>query len=491
MYRTEKQEINMKGVFFIDSGLGFVIILALILLFTKIFGLIFRKIGLPQVLGYIIAGILIGPAIFGELCGFSLIGVNKGNGAEYTSLFLLNGVTDKGELFSAGTDGLAIFSKIGVLLLMFSTGLETNLQDLKKTGLAAILIACAGVFVPMVLGFVISLPFGDIGLGTENIFNSLFIGMILTATSVAITVSVLKELGKINTKLGTTIVSAAIIDDVIGIVLLSVVTGIAKSSAGEAVAVTDFASFKMQWWGTLIMIVAFFAVAILGGWGISKVFKWIDKKWPTTRRIPIFSLVVCFVYSWVAEEIFGVADITGAFLAGVVLSTVHRASEYANNKIEVNTYTMFAPVFFANIGISNISFMGMSGMIILLAVLAVLMGLIGKVIGCGAVAKGFKYSWRESAIAGVGMMARGEVALIVTKTAMDAGLPDQFMIMTVLLILVSSILTPILLKVLYGKDKSKGEPAAEGGGEAPVPDGSEATDAPLAENLGVGEEVNK
>lgn len=497
MYRTEKQEMNMKGVFFIDSGLGFVIILAIILLFTKLFGLLFRKIGLPQVLGYIIAGILIGPAIFGELCGFSLIGlVKENNDAQYTALFLLNGINGKDEAFSHGTDGLAIFSKIGVLLLMFSTGLETNLQDLKKTGVAAILIACAGVFVPMALGLVISLPFGDIGLGTEHVFNSLFIGMILTATSVAITVSVLKELGKINTKLGTTIVSAAIIDDVIGIVLLSVVTGIANASAGEAVPVTDFASFKAQWWGTIIMIVAFFAVAILGGWGISKIFKWIDKKWPTTRRIPIFSLAVCFIYSWVAEEIFGVADITGAFLAGVVLSTVHRASEYANNKIEVNTYTMFAPVFFANIGISNISFMGMSGMVILLAVLAVLMGLIGKVVGCGAVAKGFKYNWRESAIAGVGMMARGEVALIVTQTAIDAGLDRQFMIMTVLLILVSSILTPILLKVLYGKDKNKQPPASgevngEGGGEAPAPDGGEIADTPLAEHLGVGEEVNK
>lgn len=478
----------MKGIFFIDSGLGFVIVLALILLFTKLFGLIFRKIGLPQVLGYIIAGIVIGPAIFGELCGFSLIGlVKEGSDAEYTALFLLNGLNGEGALFSEGTDGLAIFSKIGVLLLMFSTGLETNLQELKKTGLAATLIACAGVVVPMVLGLVVSLPFGSIGLGTENIFNCIFIGMILTATSVAITVSVLKELGKINTKLGTTIVSAAIIDDVIGIVLLSVVTGIAKSSVGEAVPVTDFASFKAQWWGTLIMIVAFFAVAILGGWGISKLFKWIDKKWPTTHRIPIFSLVVCFVYSWVAEEIFGVADITGAFLAGVVLSTVHRASEYTDKKIEVNTYTMFAPVFFANIGISNISFAGMSGWIILLAFLAVLMGLIGKVVGCGAVAKCFKYNWRESAIAGVGMMARGEVALIVTQTAIGAGLPEDFMIMTVLLILISSIFTPILLKVLYGKDKSKCVSApAEPGGDGPVSTDVEALvkEMPAVKNLG-------
>ncbi len=477
----------MNGIFLIDGGLDFVIILAIILFATKLIGLLFRKIGLPQVLGYIIAGIIIGPAIFGELCGFSLIGIDKGGDAPtYTALFLLNGTKADGAPFAAGTDGLAIFSKIGVLLLMFSTGLGTNLKELKKTGLAAILVACAGVLVPLALGTLISLPFGDIGLGTENIYNSIFIGMILTATSVAITVSVLKELGKINTKLGTTIVSAAIIDDVIGIVLLSVVTGIAKAGATEYETGT-FQWFKAQWWGTLIMIVAFFVVAIALGFGVSYLFKWLDKKWPVTHRIPVFSLVVCFFYSWVAEEIFGVADITGAFLAGVVLSTVHRASAYTDKKIEVNTYTMFAPVFFANIGISNISFSGMSGMIVLLAFLAVLMGLIGKIIGCGAAAKGFKYSWRESAIAGVGMMARGEVALIVTETAVNAGLPQDFMIMTVLLILFSSILTPILLKVLYREKKSDGDGGSDGNGSEHV----EAPEHPVAhvaaEELGYAE----
>jgi len=444
------KKMGVEGVFSIDSGLGFVIIIAIILFSTKVLGLVCRRIGLPQVLGYIIAGIIIGPAIFGELCGFSLIGLNKpGSDASYKALFLLNGFGEDG--FSMGTDGLAIFSKIGVLLLMFSTGLETNLSELKKTGLAATLVACMGVAVPMALGILISLPFGSLGLGTENIYNCVFIGAILTATSVAITVSVLKELGKISTKLGTTIVSAAIIDDVIGIIVLSIVTGIAKS--GDAGDLTGFAWFKAQWWGTVIMIVAFFIVAIALGFGISYLFKWLDKKWPSTHRIPVFSLVVCFFYSWLAEEVFGVADITGAFLAGIVLSTVHHASEYTDKKVEVNTYTMFAPVFFANIGISNISFLGLNGMIFLFAFLAVLMGLIGKIVGCGAVAKCFKYNLRESSIAGVGMMARGEVALIVTSTALGAGLPEEFVIMTVLLILVSSVLTPVLLKALYGKQK--------------------------------------
>ena len=446
-----------------NSALGFCMVLAIILISTKFLGLVFRRIGLPQVLGYIIAGLIIGPAIFG-LAGVSLIGFE---GESYKSFLVL-----------PEDNALSIFSKIGVLFLMFSTGLETNLKELKSTGLVAVLIACAGVVVPLVLGLLISLPFGNIGLGTSNIYRCIFIGTILTATSVAITVSVLKELGKINTKLGTTIVSAAIIDDVIGIVLLSIVTGIAKAGASDNL--TGFAWFKAQWWGTIIMIVAFFAVAILAGWGISKLFKWMDNRWPITHRIPVFAIAVCLVYSWVAEEIFGVADITGAFLAGVVLSTDIRASHYTDKKVEVNTYTIFAPVFFANIGISSITFKDLDPNVLLFALCAVLMGLIGKIVGCGAVCKSFKYGWRESAIGGVGMMARGEVALIVTEVVTNEALganalPKEFVLMTVLLILVSSVLTPILLKVLYGKEKNGLPPAGGGGTVEATAENAEAT----------------
>lgn len=459
--------------FMVQDALSFAVVLSVILFFTKFFGLVFRHFGLPQVLGNIIAGILIGPAVFGEFFGWSLIGFEDG---DYFALFTI----------AADNDGLAIFSKIGVLLLMFSAGLETNLQELKNTGLASTLVACAGVAVPMLLGFLISLPFGNIGLGIGNLYKCIFIGTILTATSVAITISVLKELGKINTKLGTTIVSAAIIDDVIGIVLLSVVTGIAKS--GTAAEATDgFTAFKSTVYGTIIMIVAFFIVAVLLGFGVSKLFGWMDKKYPRTHRIPVFSLVVCFFYSWLAEEIFGVADITGAFLAGIVLSTVHRASEYVDKKVEVNTYTIFAPVFFANIGISSITFAGLNPSILVFALCAVVLGMVGKIVGCGGVCRAFGYSWRESAIGGVGMMARGEVALIVTETVTSAALGvnalgSEFMIMTVLLILFSSILTPILLKTLYSKEKlpvaqmtgaqpHTTEGSAEGG-ETAISDGS-------------------
>ncbi len=432
-------------MFYVNTPLGYVMIVAIVLLFTKLFGLLFRRIKLPEVLGYIIAGIVIGPAIFGQFCGFSLIGFEDG---AYNALFTLEGSAGNNEVVS-------VLSKIGVILIMFSAGLETNIEDIKHTGLASVLMATVGVIVPMGLGILISLPFGDIGLGVENIYRCVFIGTILTATSVAITVSVLKELGKINTKLGTTIVSAAVIDDVIGIVVLSIVTSIARQ--GTVVAENGFEAFKSTIYGTIIMIIAFFIVAIVAGIGINKLFKWLEDRWPHTHRLPVFSLVVCFIYSWVAEEIFGVADITGAFLAGIVLATVHRQTEYVDSKINVTVYTIFAPMFFANIGISNINFEGVGGTMILFALLAVLMGLIGKIIGCGGVAKAFGYSWKESAIGGVGMMARGEVALIVTQTVTSPtlganALGGEFMIMTVLLILISSILTPILLKVLYGRD---------------------------------------
>ena len=166
-------------------------------------------------------------AIFGDLCGFCLIGfqgaVEEG---KYWALLSVPEVSLLAE-FSAD-NALGIFSKIGVLLLMFSTGLETNLKELKNTGLVAALVACSGVALPLVLGFLIALPFT--GTSVTGIYHAVFLGTILTATSVAITVSVLKELGKINSKLGTTIVSAAIIDDVIGIILLSVVKGVVPAS---------------------------------------------------------------------------------------------------------------------------------------------------------------------------------------------------------------------------------------------------------------------
>ena len=461
--------------------LGFILALAIIMIATKLCGLLFRKLNLPQVLGYIVAGIFVGPAVFG-FAGFSLIGF-QGQADSVSSLVILDEFT----FTLAGNDEytiLDVFSKIGVILIMFGAGLDTDLKELKRTGVTATLVACVGVAVPLVLGLCVSLPFLGSGFVDSadvqftDIIQGVFVGTILTTTSVAITVSVLKELGKINTRIGTILVSAAIIDDVIGMIVLSVVTGLGTAEGNAAL--TGFDWFKAQWWGTSIMIVAFFALAIGVGIGLHYLFSWMDKKWPSTHRLALFSLAICFIYAFLAEEIFGVADITGAYIAGVMLSTVNRMAHYTNKKIDVNNYMIFGPVFFASIGI-NMDFNGLSGWLVLFAALFVVAGLIGKIIGCGVVIKIKKGTWREAAITGVGMMARGEVALIVTQKGMDAGIiPESFMIMTVMLILFSSILTPILLKVLFAghRDPSDGPDPSEYHGKSISEPQKNASSAP-------------
>lgn len=430
-----------------DGILGLIMAMAIILFSTKLLGLLARKIGLPQVLGYIVAGLLIGPALLG-FAGVSLIGIE---GEHVLSLIKINFfTTSAGEQKTA----LDVFSKIGVILIMFSAGLETNIKHLRETGVTATLIALAGVFVPLIAGTLVSLPFmtgrllDSNGFFFDTIQKCVYVGVILTATSVAITVSVLKELKVINGKIATTVVSAAIIDDVIGMVILSVASSISGASDPNA---TGLDWFKSQWWGVLILIVAFFTVAIGLGIGLHYLFTWLDRKYPRAERISIFSLVVCFVYAFFAEEVFGIADITGAYVAGIMLSTCHRTAVWTEQNVDSNTFMIFGPMFFASIGI-NMKFDGMNGWLVLFSALIILVGLAGKVVGCGLVTKLRHGSWREAGIAGFGMMARGEVALIITSKGIESGIiGGSFMVMTVLLILFSSIITPIMLKVLYKK----------------------------------------
>ena len=472
----------------IDGIPGFLMTLAIVIVSTKLCGLLFRRLKLPQVLGYIIAGVLIGPALIG-MSGVSLIGFQSE--ADEIACFVM---LDEFTLNGGGTYTiLDVFAKIGVILIMFCAGLETDLKELKKTGATAALVAVAGVAVPLVLGLCVSLPFMGTGLVDESfdsVIQGLFVGTILTATSVAITVSVLKELGKINTRIGTTIVSAAIIDDVIGMIVLSVMTSLGSADSGADL--TGFDWFKAQWWGTVIMIVAFFAAAISVGIGLHYLFAWMDRKWPSTHRLALFGLAVCFAYAFAAEEVFGVADITGAYIAGVMLSTVRRMAAYADEKADVSSYMIFGPVFFASIGMT-MSFEGLSGWLVLFTVLFVLAGLVGKIVGCGVVIKAKKGSWRDAGIAGAGMMARGEVALIVTTKGIEAGIiPDSFMIMTVMLILVSSVLTPVLLKALFSghRDPSDGPEPSEYSGCPLLPGGGNASDRGADGTDAVGNEIS-
>ncbi|MCR5311131.1 MAG: cation:proton antiporter [Lachnospiraceae bacterium] len=385
--------------------------LAIIVVFAKVFGILARKLKAPQVVGEIIAGLLIGPSVLGL--------VNQ-------STFLSQ------------------MAEIGVILLMFSAGLETNLHDLIKTGLKATLIACAGVFVPLVGGFFLYRGFyGPAGVGTQEFYSALFVGVILTATSVSITVQALREMGKLKGYVGTTILSAAIIDDIIGIIVLTVVMGLKDGGTDVGMVVGKTALF--------------FVFSIGVGFIIYQIFKAMDARYPHTRRIPIMGLALCLAMSFVAEKYFGIADITGAYVAGIILCNV-RDSEYIAEKMDINSYMLFGPIFFASIGLkTDISEVNMSIIWFSLAFVAV--GLLCKIIGCGLMAKLCRFTWADSLKIGVGMMTRGEVALITSQKGLSVGLLSPvYFTAVILLIIFSSILTPIILKLLYSKTDTQEGP---------------------------------
>lgn len=376
--------------------------LAVILVAAKFCGIAARKLHAPQVAGVIVAGLLIGPGVLG--------------------------IVEQSEF-------LGMMAEIGVVLLMFSAGLETNLRDLVKTGPVAFLIACAGVAVPLAGGSLLYMIFYGVSpLGSEEFYRAVFIGVIMTATSVSITVESLRELGKLKGKTGTAIMGAAIIDDVIGIIVLTFVIGFRDPQSSPA--------------AVIINTVLFFLFAGVSGFVFYKVFKWLDSRYPHTRRIPILGLAFCLFLSYVAETYFGIADITGAYAAGIVLCSLND-SDYIASKMDINSYMLFGPVFFASIGLkTNVGNITPEIMIFSAAFVAV--ALVTKIVGCGAMARICGFSGDDALKIGVGMMTRGEVALIVAQKGLAVGLLSSvYFTSVIILIIISSIVTPVILKVLY------------------------------------------
>ncbi|MBQ9239654.1 MAG: cation:proton antiporter [Treponema sp.] len=384
------------------DSIQFLLDIAILLTMAKIFGLMTRFLKMPEVVGEIAAGLLVGPAVLGIV---------------------------------PETDFLQQMAEIGVIMLMFEAGLGTDIKKLMQTGVKATVIACAGVLIPLVLGAAAFMAFYGWGTpGSDTFITSLFIGTIMSATSVSITVAVLKEIGKLSGTVGTTITSAAIIDDVIGIIVLTVVIGMKDTSTH-----TDRVILKAA---------AFFVIAIGTGIVVHKGFKWLDNKFLHTRRIPIISLCYCLALSYVAEKYFGIADITGAYVAGVVLCNLSD-TDYIERRIDISSYMIFAPLFFTGIGLKT-SFAAMDTRLLLFSIVFVLIALFGKVFGCGLCAKACGFDTHDSMKIGLGMMTRGEVALITAQKGLAYGLlTADFFTAIILLILVSSVITPVLLKRAY------------------------------------------
>ena len=281
---------------------------ALLLVISKVLMKLCKKMRLPEVIGMLLAGMLVG---------------------------LIKYIPDQSVLTDTSMIGLDFFAKIGVILVMFSAGLETDLRQIKKVGAPAMVITAAGVVVPMGLGFLVATMFnGGFGALSDNsvLIQNLFFGTILTATSVSVTVATLKESGKLNTKAGTTIVAAAIIDDVVGMVVLSIVLAMSgdKQSTTSPVIV-------------IVKTIAYFIVVAILAFAARKIFSIIEKRYQHHRLVPIFGISFCFIIAYFSERYFGIADITGAYIVGIILSS-SPDTKYIDRKIDVLSYMIFEQI---------------------------------------------------------------------------------------------------------------------------------------------------
>lgn len=377
--------------------------IALILLSTKLLGLVTRRFNLPQVVGALLAGVILGPSVLNIL---------------------------------HETNFISRMAELGVIVLMFTAGLESDISKLKSTGKHSFIIALLGVIIPLIGGTLVAYIFNDGSLTTvSELLQNIFIGTILTATSVSITVETLKELGKISEKSANVILGAAVIDDVLGILVLTLVSSLADSS--------------INIWIVIIKILGFLVFSLIIGYLLYVFFdKWISKYDIDKRRFVIGAFVICLLLSFLAEEFFGVADITGAFIAGVILSR-NKETSYIANRFDIISYMLLSPIFFASIGI-NMTIPKMSISVIVMTIVLIIVAILTKIIGCGIGAKLCGYSNCEVIQIGIGMISRGEVALIVANKGIKLGIMNSYFLPSIIImVIITTIVTPILLKRAY------------------------------------------
>lgn len=384
--------------------LEFILALALILFTTKIAGTLAVRLGQPAVLGKLISGVLLGPAVLGWI---------------------------------VPSDFIHYFSQIGVLLLMFIAGLETDLEQFRKSWKSSLAVALGGVVFPLIGGYSLGVA---LGWSTEQ---SLFLALVISATSVSISVQTLKEMNKLNSKEGTTILGAAVVDDILVVVLLAVTMSF--FGAGEAVSIPSL----------LLKKVLFFAVIIAAGWFIvPHVMKWMSK-FKVTETVVSAAIFICLGFSYFAE-LMGVAGIIGAFAAGIAISQTS-FKHTVETKIEPIAYTLFVPVFFVSIGL-DISFAGLGEQIWFIVILT-LICIFTKLVGSGLGARLTGFNLRQSMAIGSGMISRGEVALILMTSSTGSHLlTGSTYTSIVLVVIITTLVTPPLLKKTFEVRPSQSKP---------------------------------
>lgn len=376
----------------------YLLTIAVIILSTRVMGGLSERVNMPQVVGALIAGVILGPSILGWV---------------------------------EETDFLAKTAEIGVILLMFIAGLDTDINEIKKNSVSLVVIASVGVILPLIGGATCYYFYFHVDPSDFNeVLRAVFMGVILTATSVSITVEALREMGRLNSRVGSAILGAAVLDDIIGIIILTVVTSLKDPSISIVSILIKI--------GLYIILMGVLAVVITASRPTVEEFK--DR-----RRLSIYVMALVLIISFISERYFGIADITGAYLLGLIISTFEVKSDIAR-KMTVPSYLFFSPIFFASIGIKT-ELNGMTKSMLIFSLLILIIAILTKILGCGLGARLCKYSNRESLNVGIGMISRGEVALIVAQKGYHMGLlSGKLFSPVVLVVIVTTIVTPVLLK---------------------------------------------
>jgi Kef-type K+ transport system membrane component KefB len=390
-----------------DPLLQFILALAIIVVAAKSSGYLSNRFGQPAVLGELLVGLVLGPTVLNILHWPMFSDQHLG-------------------------ENLGYLAHLGVLFLMFIAGLEVDLEAMARAGRPAVLAGVLGVFVPIGLGIAAAFSFGF------DLQRSLFMGLVLAATSVSISAQTLIELKVLRSQVGIALLSAAVVDDVLVILFLSLFTALTADGGGGAVAIL---------W-VLVRMVTFLGLAIwLGAKFIPRLGLWVERL-PISEGVMALAIVVILLYAWTAEFLGGVASITGAFLAGLLFARTP-LRHHIEAGMHTLAYSWLVPVFFVSIGLeANARALGLEGLPF--AIIIVVVALISKVIGCGIGARWGGFSNLDALRLGVGMSSRGEVGLIVASVGLGTGLiGDRIFSSVVLMVLVTTLVTPILLRALY------------------------------------------
>lgn len=409
-----------------STSLQILLFVAVVILTAKIAASLADRIGLPLVLGELLAGLLLGPTVL-NIGAFQIFA--SGSNAVGVS------------------DAFKILSGIGVVLLMFVAGLETDIGMMRQTVGPAFWAAVGGVILPMAGGCLLS------RLAGFSWQTAIFIGTILTATSVTITAQTLMNLSQIRSKPGSTILGAAVIDDVLGLIVLSLVIAFGPHLVHSG----------GSWKGLAITLsrMVFCLVALL--WGGPPLTRWILAKasrHPVAHPEVTAALIIAFLFAFLAEWFGGMAAITGSYLAGLFVAATP-AHEIVNNDLRAMTSSFFGPLFFVSVGLA-VNARELGGNLGFFAVLLAI-AIFGKIVGCGLGARLNGFSNRDSLIVGAGMIPRGEVGLITASLGWAAGLVSQSVyVQMVVLVLATTLITPSLLKFAFPRGSLKATIGATG-----------------------------